>query len=246
MSRSNPSTTSSHPCRRWLTWAGDKGILRYYDKNEGVNVDVDLPFRFLLLDQLGGVRGWHDASESGIFSNEVRSTKTDPITVKSFKGGELACGLYQDIRTKVGDLGGHFVASLYIAYAGDDGDLTIGNIQLKASQLKSWSEFSKNHRKDMLSKAIVISGFEEGKKGKVVYRVPKFTIEEPTAAESQQALGLDEILQEYLDGYLSKPKARDAAAKHDDDADPVVTDAEADAIAAQQAKKDEFEDEIPF
>lgn len=261
MSRSNPSSNSPHPCGRWFNWVGDKGHLRFYDRAEGINVDVALPFRFLLLDQLAAVKGWHDQSDSGIFSNEVRSTKQDELRVKSFKGGELATGLYAAIREQVVSLGGHFVASLYIAYESDDGDLTIGNLQLKGSQLRAWSEFSKQHRKELLSKAIVINGFGEGKKGKVVYRFPKFDIADPTDSESQQALGLDQLLQEYLGTYLSRPKEKPKADEQLGEAPTSTrtaptssasirrtdtTDAEADAIAAQQAAKDEFDDEIPF
>ena len=261
MSRSNPSSNSTHPCGRWFNWVGDKGHLRFYDRTEGVNVDVALPFRFLLLDQLAAVKGWHDPSDSGIFSNEVRSTKQDAFTVKSFKGGELATGLYATIREQVFSLGGHFVASLYMAYEGDDGDLAIGNLQLKGSQLKAWSDFSKSNRKELLSKAIVISGFDEGKKGKVVYRFPKFEIADPTDSESQQALGLDQLLQEYLGTYLSRPKEKQKTDEQLGEAPTSTkggpksststhttgpTDADDDRIAAQQAAKDEFDDQIPF
>ena len=77
MSRSNPNTGSSNPSTRWHEWAGDKGILKYYDKAQAATVEVPLPFTFILLDETATVKGWHDASESGIYANEVRDTRQE-------------------------------------------------------------------------------------------------------------------------------------------------------------------------
>ena len=111
MSRSNPSENSNpNPAVRWFEWNGEKGLIRYYDKDAKQNVDVALPFTFLLLDQLGSVRGWHDASESGIYSNEVKDTRQDVLIVKAYKGGVLAEGIYKDIKDRVNNQGGQLVA----------------------------------------------------------------------------------------------------------------------------------------
>ena len=77
----------------------------------------------MLLDQLGGVRGWHEASESGIYSNEVKDTRQDMLVVKAFKGGILAEGIYKDIKDRVNALGGQFVANCYLAFKDDAGPL---------------------------------------------------------------------------------------------------------------------------
>src|SRR5689334_2515222 len=132
MSRSNPSENSNpNPATRRFEWNGEKGTVRYYDKDAKQNVEVGSDFTFILLYQLGSVGGWHDASDSGIYSNEVKDTRQEAFVVKAFKGGVLAEGIYQSIKDRVGTLGGQFVAKLYIAFKNSSGDLAIGTLALK-------------------------------------------------------------------------------------------------------------------
>jgi hypothetical protein len=139
MSRSNPTDAVRNPSTRWFSFASgiEGGFVRYYDKEAGKNIDlgdatVGSKFVFILLDELATVQGWHDPSESAIFANEVRDTRQDTLVVKSFKGGELASGLYAQIKDRIVAVGGHFVASCYIAYKDGDG-LKLGNIKFKGS-----------------------------------------------------------------------------------------------------------------
>ena len=62
-------------------------------------------------------------------------------------------------------------------------DLRIGNLRLKGAALQSWSEFKKAHKSRLYADAIKVAGVEEGKKGRVVYRVPRFELL-PAAAET--------------------------------------------------------------
>ena len=89
MSRSNPSVNAPNPAARWYEWNGETGTVRYYDKEAKKNIDVPLPFTFLLLDELACVKGWHDPSQSGIYSNEVRDTTKDKLLVKAFNSVDL-------------------------------------------------------------------------------------------------------------------------------------------------------------
>ena len=155
MSRSNPSDHLQNPATRWFEWHGEKGELKYDDKEAKANVPVPLPFSFLLLDEVSTVRGWHDASGSGIYANEVRDTTTDILVVKAFKAGTLAEGRYRDIKTPVNAAGGGYVASLYVAFK-DGKDYKLGNLQLKGSALGAWMDFRKLHRAELYSKAIKI------------------------------------------------------------------------------------------
>lgn len=205
MSRSN-QTETVNPCTRWFEWDGDKGQVRYYDKALEKKVELGTKFKFLFLDQLSSVKGWHDASESGIYSNEVRSTNEDIITVKSFKGGEIAKGLYKDIREKAISAGGHYSASLYIGYMGEDKKLALGNIQLKGAALNAWVDFAKANKANLYKMAIKIVGLTEGKKGKITYQMPVFELEAISAEADKAAVELDKILQEHLDKYLTKSK----------------------------------------
>lgn len=204
MSLSNPHENGSpNPAARWFEWNGEHGTINYYDKVKKETVDVPMPFTFILLDELGTVRGWHDASSSGIYSNEVKDTRQDTLVVKAFKGGTLAEGLYRDIKDRVSSLGGSFNANCYIAFK-DGGVLTIGAIRFKGASLWAWMEFRKENRKDFYTKSVKMDGFNEGKKGRVTFRTPKFTMVEISPATMAAAVELDKTLQEFLTGYLSR------------------------------------------
>lgn len=206
MSRSNPNENSNpNPAVRWFEWNGEAGTVRYYDKDAKKNIDVGADFTFLLLDQLGSVRGWHEASESGIYSNEVKDTRQDVLIVKAFKvkGVSLAEGLYKDIKDRVNTVGGQFVTNCYIAFK-HDGGLSIGSLRFKGATLGAWMEFCKEHRADLFKKAVRINGFTEGKKGRIVYRVPAFQCVDISEETNKIATGLDHALQEFLKSYLKK------------------------------------------
>lgn len=204
MSRSNPHQNDPNPAVRWFEWNGEHGKVRYYDRDLKANIDIPLPFTFLLLDELASVRGWHDASNSGIYSNEVKDTRTDILVVKSFKGGTLAEGLYKEIKDRVNSQGGNFVANCYIAFKNGGAGLAIGSLRFKGSALGAWMEFRKAHRSDLYEAAVNITGFTEGKKGRIVFRTPTFEIKAVSAETSSAAFDLDKQLQSWLKGYFGR------------------------------------------
>lgn len=228
MSRSNPTEASRNPSTRWFEFASgsDGGFVRYYNKDTEQKValgDAEKggKFVFLLLDEMATVKGWHDPSESGIFANEVRDTRQDTLVVRSFKGGDIASGLYANIKDKIGASGGHFVSSCYIAYK--DGEvLRIGNIQFKGAALSTWMEFKKScpTKKDASGKsvkayyldAVKIEGFEQLKKGATTYRIPKFGVLATSEETNKQAVALDAELQAFLTDYLKRPRAEASTA----------------------------------
>ena len=235
MSRSNPQDHLANPSTRWFEWNGEKGGIRYYDRDAKANVDVPLPFSFLLLDEVATVRGWHDPSNSGIVSNEVRDTSTEIFVVRAFKGGTIAEGKYRDIKTPVNAAGGGYVASCYIAFK-DGTDYKLGNLQLKGSSLGAWMDFRKLHRASLYSKAIRIDDYAEGKKGRVVFRVPIFSLNDVSAAADAKAKALDSELQAFLDVYMKRNKRDQADASVPRD----LSDEEVAAMPTVTA------DEIPF
>lgn len=226
MSRSNPTEGARNPSTRWFEWAGgsDGGFVRWYNKETKAHVPVDTGFTFLLLDELATIKGWHEASESAIFANEVRDTRQEAFVVKSFKGGELVSGLYSSIRDRVVALGGHFCVSLYLAYKDVD-SLKIGNLNLKGAAAGAWMEFKRNapSKKDANGKslrayyvdAVKIAGYEQMKKGGTVYRVPQFALAPVSETTNQQAVALDAELQAFLSDYFKRPKAEVRAAEQE-------------------------------
>lgn len=221
MSRSNPSDAIRNPATRWFEWSAgaNDGFIRWYDRDAKRQVQTDLPFTFLLLDELSTVKGWHDASESGIYANEVRDTRQEVLVVRAFKGGDIATGIYSAIKDRVSASGGHYCASLYIAYK-DAGELRIGNLMLKGASAGAWMEFKRQcpSKKDANGKslrgyyvdAVTISASEQRKKGGTTFRVPVFSLSSVSAETQALAVALDEELQSYLNEYLKRPRAEAA------------------------------------
>lgn len=209
MSRSNPTESTPNPAVRRYEWNGEAGTIRYYDREVKRNIDVGTDFTFLLLDEMASVGGWDDSagtSGSAIYSNEVRDTRTDVFVVKSFKGGIIAEGLYAKIKNAVTVQGGQFVAKCYIAFKEEGGALAIGTLSFKGAALAAWMEFRKQNRAELYKNAVRIHAFTEGKKGKVVYRVPMMKVAPITPATDASAVACDKHLQEWLAAYLSRTK----------------------------------------
>ena len=204
MSRSNQNNNSgnANPCKYFIDWKN--GSFVYYDKEAGENVDLGYNITFLVLDQLSTIKGWHDASESGIWSNEVRDTRTETMNVKAFKvkGGDLVSGLYSDIKDKVKSLGGKYVRSMYVAMKVDGDTLELANLQLKGAALAEWSAFYNDNRNEIYDAAVEVTGSDARKKGATKFNVPIFALKKVSEETNETAKSLDTVLQNYLSGYL--------------------------------------------
>jgi hypothetical protein len=253
MSRSNPTEGARNPSTRWFEWAGgdEGGFLRWWNKDTETQMKVEPPFTFLLLDELSSVKGWHEPSESSIYANEVRDLRQEALVVKSFKGGELASGLYADIKDKIVAKGGHYHASVYIAYKEGE-ELRLGNLGLKGAALGAWMEFKKSAptKKDANGKsvkayfvdAVTITGHDQQKKGGTTYRVPTFALKPVGEATNQQALAIDAELQAFLNDYFKRPKAEAAKPQNGHSEEPPADD----PPPRKKGAFDDFEDDIPF
>jgi hypothetical protein len=195
----------SNPATKFLEWKSNDQCFEYYDKEAQKKVQVPLPFKFLVLDELHTVKGWNDATSSAIYSNEVKYISKEPMTVKPFKGNEIAKGLYKDIKEKVVSAGGHYTKSIYIML--EDG--LLANIQLKGSAVQKWGEFTNKTRNRLADEWVVVAKALEGKKGAVKFFTPEFGFEKSlTKNEGLLADNCYNILEAYLNAYL-KPIAVD-------------------------------------
>lgn len=195
MSRSNPTITN--PAKHFLKWSGSEGKLVYYDKAKQEDVEMKLPFEFLLLDQLATITGFCKPDKSSYWSNEVRSVAQYPFTVRTSKGIKQE-GLYKelaDVRAK----GAKYAKSLYIAYI-EDKEWCIGNIKASGAALTSWIEFSNTCAVGNGKIRVVGKKEEEGVAGP--YYSPTFEWDHATEEEDQEAVKLDQVLQKYLKTYL--------------------------------------------
>lgn len=200
---------TSNPAKRFLNWKSNDKKFAYYDKELGQNVEVNLPFKFQFLEHFNTVKGWNDATSSGIYSNEVMFTSKEELTVKTFSGLEIAKGLYSDIRSKVRDAGGKYHRSVYAL----DENGEIINIQMKGAVVSAYSVFMdgdkktniKGHKHLIENNWIVVNKFQDLKKGATKYSVPIFEIGEPfTTDEFKLADENYKTISNYFDTYKGK------------------------------------------
>jgi hypothetical protein len=221
----------SNPATKFLNWKSNDKQFSYYDKETETNVAVNLPFKFLVLDELASVKGWSDNLTGSIISNEVKFISKEVITAKCYhknlKGEkvttEIARGLYKDIKEKVNSAGAKYHKSIYVML--EDG--TMANIQLKGASVQKWGEFTQKTKQRLLDEWVVVDKAEDGKKGSVKFTTPSFKfLQSLTEAEALQADECFNILESYLKTYLSK-------------SEPLVNDIEV-------VEPEEVEDELEF
>lgn len=195
------STPQSNPATKFLSWKSNDKCFSFYDRDTKENVQIKLPFRFLVLDEMHSISGWNDATQSGIYSNEVKFISKETMTVKPFKGNEIAKGLYKDIKEKVKACGGYYVKSIYIML--EDG--TLANLQLKGSAVQKWGELTQKGKQRLVDEWVIVEKAIEGKKGAVKFFTPEFKFERSiTDAEVEQADECFNTLEAYMTTYLAK------------------------------------------
>lgn len=203
------SSPKENPATKFLNWKSNEKCFTYYDKSTKENVDVQLPLKFVVLDQLSSVKGWSDSLNGKIISNEVKFISKETITAKCYhknaKGDnvttEIAKGLYNEIKDKVNSVGAKYHKSIYIMLT----DGTLANIQLKGASVKDWADFSNKNRNRLPDEWIVVEKAVDMKKGAVKFSVPAFKFESSlTDDESNQADHCFDELEAYLKTYLTK------------------------------------------
>lgn len=230
MSRSNP--TLQNPAERRFTWKGSEGKVVYYDKDREAEVNVPLPFEFLVVDELAMMTGFSDQDNSSYWSNEVRSVATQPFMVKT-RSGTKQVGLYKDL-TDVRSKGARYTKSIYLVYQ-INGNYFLGNFKAAGSALTAWIDFTKKHRVQDTGK-VIITGSTEAKKGTTTYYIPTFEYAESTYEENGIASELDKGLQVYLAQYLNTPLVHDEIPER---IDPAIGQATPEQVADFNRKLEE-------
>jgi hypothetical protein len=202
--------TAKNPATKFLSWKSNDKAFSYYDKEKEENVLIQLPFKFLFLDQLQSVKGWSDALSGQIISNEVKTVSDQELTAvcyhKNVKGEStkttIAKGLYKDIKDAVVSAGAKYHKSIYVML--EDG--TLANIQLKGACVKEWGDFFNRSKKRLADEWVIVKKVNDGKKGAVKFTTPNFEFERSlTEDESLQADSVFDELDAYLQSYLKKP-----------------------------------------
>ena len=214
------SAPASNPATKFIEWKSNDKCFNYYDKEAQKNVEIPLPFKFLVLDELHCIKGWNDASSSNIYSNEVKFISKEVMTVKPFKGNEIAKGYYKDIKDKVVAAGGHYTKSIYVML--EDGSLA--NISLKGSGVQKWGDFTQKTRNRLSDEWVTVAKAEDGKKGAVKFSTPSFSFANSISdAEADLADEAFNILESYLKTYLAKAEPT-IVEEEEDDFEPTMDD----------------------
>ena len=204
ISHNTEKSVSSNPTSKFLSWKSNDKSFSYYDKEGGESVSLELPFKFVFLQHYHTVKGWHDASQSGIFSNEVYYIGSEPMNVRSFKGGTIAEGLYKDIKVDIVNAGGKYHRSVYVML--EDG--TIANLSLKGAVVKEWSDFMDDNKNLVDAQWVEVNSAKDQKKGSIKYSTPEFTMGanlKPTDADKADSAAAK--LKAHLDAYFNKEDA---------------------------------------
>ena len=204
ISHNTEKSVSSNPTSKFLSWKSNDKSFSYYDKEAGESVSLELPFKFVFLQHYHTVKGWHDASQSGIFSNEVYYIGSEPMNVRSFKGGTIAEGLYKDIKVDIVNAGGKYHRSVYVML--EDG--TIANLSLKGAVVKEWSDFMNANKNLVDAQWVEVNSAKDQKKGSIKYSTPEFTMGanlKPTDADKADSAAAK--LKAHLDAYFNKEDA---------------------------------------
>jgi len=199
----------TNPAKQFIDWKSNEKGFNYYDKESKTNVAINLPFKFLVLDELHTVKGWNDSLKGQIGSNEVKFISNDVLKVKTFHKDangkniktDMIEGVYSEVKEKIKSSGAHYVKSVYIML--EDG--SIANLQLKGASCQSYGDFTAKTRSRLTDEWVEVANFVEGKKGAVKYTVPEFKFKNSISdAKADLADEAFNTLEAYLKTYLTK------------------------------------------
>lgn len=215
-----PQTKTKNPATKFLSYKSETKKFQYWNKEKTTNEYIEAPFKFLFLEHYHAIRGWHDSTQKGIISNEVYAISSQPLTVKTAGGLEIANGLYKDIKDKVKLSGGVYHRSIYVML--EDG--SIANLQLKGAvigglskessvtkeEVDGYSEFYKKNNQLLDNQWIQINSFADAKKGATKYSIPIFELGGHISdKEDEQAVICAKELEIYIKSAAEKDKNPD-------------------------------------
>jgi hypothetical protein len=199
----NQTETRKNPVTKFLEWKSKEKCFEYWDKSQSANVKVEPPFKFMFLEHFHIIKGWHDASSSRIFSNEVKFIGKEPVKVRSFKGGDIVEGIYKDIKLEVLQAGGKYHRSVYVV--NENGEII--NMQLKGAVVAAYSDFLNENENKVEGAWCEINSVTDHKKGATKYSTPDFTIGK-AFTKAEMSLANEKYLEivKHFESVTAKPE----------------------------------------
>ncbi len=233
MSLSKP--TVQNPCEQWICFKGGEGVFKFWNSDEQKEVEMELPLKFIVLDELIKVTGYNKVTDSGIYSNEVRSTRKEKLHIRTWKGVDELQGFYSDIRNSIVAWGGKFTKSIYAALITPDG-LKMVNFEFRGAAFSKWLNWSKKKPFDKIIVTVVET--KEDSNGSISFKVPVFGMKPMEPELLKEAMQMDQELQAYL-------KTRSEKLDNDLPEDNSPTDDPLNGKLPDEPDPDELED-MPF
>lgn len=169
------TVSQSNPAEFRFDWRSSQKKFAFYkvdDKSKGV---APLPFKFLVLDSFSAVQGFDEsqgASGTGIWSNEVKDLRSEPLTIRYNGGGVIAQGLYTDIKDQVkASKSMNYYKVLYILTPKG----VIARLEVKGSAAFKLGDFMSKIGTRVYDEFISVEETTEHTKGSVTWNDPVFT-----------------------------------------------------------------------
>lgn len=249
MSLSNPRKTN--PATKFIDWSGSIGKFKYYDKEKKENIFFEEDIYIIPLDDLNTIRGFDSENQCGYYSNEVKYLNKEELFVKSFKGGQVAKGLYSNLKLPAGCKFSKSVYAAMIVGNKENIKIELVNFQFISSAVNVW--FDAKIKVDSgeiikLSPSTIVL-----KKGSNEYFAPGILKMGKRKDIFEKCIEMDKQLQIYLKSYLNQDHSEEAEniAKKESEKNVSKSDEE---IAAEMYMKEteeainEFDDvsDLPF
>lgn len=182
-----------NPVSKFFDWKSDKenktGTFKSWDK-ETKTETASIPSEFILLSQVSCIKWWDDKSGSGIYSNEVVSTKNEDLVVRAFKS---------DTPLFEGKYDRDTIEGLWWVF--HKGLIVLEGTNIHEYYLKGWALFQWNedvNKIDTENYKIKIDKIVEKKKWAVTYYVPTWKQWSKITEEDRSvALEMVRLLEEY-------------------------------------------------
>ena len=195
-------TTNVNPTSKFLEWKSNNKSFSFYNKELKQNEEVKLPITFMVLEEYHTIKGFSDADQTGIYSNEVLQIGSEELEVRTHKGRIIAKGKYKDIKGAVNAAGGNYHKSIYAV----TNEWELINISFKGACVSEWSKFvEKGSWKRLADEWVSIESANDHKKGMVKYSTPNFAFN-ISLSDSEYGMVKDKAtqLQEYMNKYFNK------------------------------------------
>lgn len=229
MSRTTRIDSQENPAIKMLKWKSSEGTFQYWDKDLEQNVNLEIPFKFAVLEEkYVSFTGYSESEGKGFWSNEVKDKnqmvqiKCGDKVVKTFKKED-----WKNVKNEEVLKGCKYTQILYVA-SDFEGDWNIYRIMLNGSAFTGgiikdkktgvplpsqendgWMSFmkqmSKEHGKNALyDRMIVVTGSKPKKNGAVTFMIPEFDSEVLTEEQNEQFNQLAESVDNWFMYYNNK------------------------------------------